>query len=120
MTEDDFIGAGFHRVDHTDLSRPPPIQWGDGYYAKTPEERISYLEKFCSSMNHAAHLIQGERDELGRLCELKEKQVIQAKAAMDQNLSMLHTTLKAHNAEKQKYNAVFVEQNRRIKELESG
>ena len=55
-------------------------------------------------MNHAASLIQDERNQLNKLCELKEQQIEKLKAAMDQNNGMLQSEVAKINEERQKFN----------------
>jgi len=40
------------------------------------------VEDLAASMNNAAAIIQEERNELGRLCEMKEKQLIKISAEL--------------------------------------
>ena len=77
MNENDLITAGFEKLDPKLLPKQPPkINWGMLYKQKSDAEKIRYLEKLASAMNHAASLIQDERNELGRLCELTEAQLM--------------------------------------------
>ena len=69
ILEEDFIGAGFHRLDPkiVDLNNPPKIQWGDLHKGQTLEEQRDRAQKLAGAMNHAAFLIQGERDQMMKL-----------------------------------------------------
>jgi hypothetical protein len=108
--QDDFIAQGFHKLDDNLIEKKPPkIQWGQKYQQFTDKEKIKYLENIASTMNHAAHLIQTERDELGKLCELKEEQLINMKSAMSQNMEMLQTEITKINEERQLFNAAYKE-----------
>ena len=103
--EADFIAQGFHKLDSKLLTRrPPKIAWGEIYKGFTDAEKIEYLEKLASTMNHAAALIQDERNELLTLCELKEGQLQQMSKAMLANDSMLHGEVEKINAERQLFN----------------
>lgn len=103
--EADFIAMGFHKLDSKLLTRrPPKITWGKAYKGLTDAEKIEYLEKLAATMNHAASLIQDERNELLKLCELKEGQIGQMKKAMIANDSMLHAEVEKINAERQSFN----------------
>jgi hypothetical protein len=117
--KEDLIAKGFHKLDDNLITnRPPKIKWGEIYKGFTDKEKITYLEKLASSMNHAAHLIQSERNELGRLCELKEQQIIKLKEAMDKNMLMLQTEMTKINEERQRFNKEVLCLNQRIRELE--
>ena len=119
LNQDDFVGAGFRRLDgRAIVQHPPMIKWGTGYQRMTLRERIRYLERVASAMNHAAATIQGERDELNRLIALKEKQVQAAKIALDQNNDMIEREITKMNAERQRYNAAIAELRARVRELE--
>ena len=98
--------------------RPPKINWGKGYLNKPDSEKIKYLENFASSMNHAAYLIQGERDQLGKLCELKEKQLIGMNKSLTANNTMLQQEITKINEQRQGFNAEVARLNSRIRELE--
>lgn len=108
--QDDFVAQGFHKLDKNLIDRrPPKIQWGQKYQKFSDKEKIKYLEKLASTMNHAAHLVQNERNELGNLCELKEKQLESMKIAMEQNLEMLQKEITKINEERQMFNAAYKE-----------
>jgi chromosome segregation ATPase len=120
-TEEDLIAAGFHRLDnHLVTKRPPKIKWGEVYKTWADSQKIAYLEKLSSSMNHAAHLIQGERDELNDLCEKKEDQLRSMKDALDQNNGMIQDQITRMSEEKQELLTAIAQRNTRIRELESG
>jgi len=119
ISNDDLVAAGFHRVENV-KNHAPKIKWGDLHKKSPPDTRASYAERLASAMNHAAHLIQGERDELGRLCEQKEKQIQSLKAAYQQNNNMVETQITKHNEERQLYNAEIAKLKARIRELENG
>ena len=112
--------AGFHRLESKIISnRPPRIKWGELYKRFTDAEKITYLEKLASTMNHAAYLIQGERDELNVLCELKEKQIQKLSNNMDGNNSMVQSEIMKMNEERQAFNSHVAELNKKIKKLSS-
>jgi uncharacterized protein YydD (DUF2326 family) len=120
MNDDDLVAKGFHRLDPKLLpTHPPKINWGKLYEDKTDAEKIIYLEKLAATMNHAAYLIQTERNELGELCERKEAQIESMKQSLDQNNEMIQGTITQQNAERQQYNAAIVELKSKIKVLEN-
>ena len=103
--QEDLLAQGFHKLDDKLLVvKVPKIAWGKIYQSSSNEEKIEYLEKLASTMNHAASLIQDERNQLNKLCELKEQQIEKLKAAMDQNNGMLQSEVAKINEERQKFN----------------
>ena len=117
----DFLGEGFHRLDPSSIHRQPPrIKWGPIYQSKTDEEKVRYLEKLAATMNHAAHLIQSERDQLGKLCERKEAQIESMKRSLDSNNTMIQAEITRMNAERQDYNKTIAALNAKIRVLEVG
>ena len=103
--QEDLIAKGFHKLDDKLLVvKAPKITWGRIYQSSSNEEKIDYLEKLASTMNHAASLIQDERNQLNKLCELKEQQIEKLKEAMDANNTMLQSEVAKINEERQKFN----------------
>jgi seryl-tRNA synthetase len=121
IESDDFIGKGFHKLeDRLVEKRPPKINWGEKYQGATDDDKISYLEKLSAAMNHAAHLIQGERNELSKLCALKEEQLIKMQEAVDKNMDMLTTEVTKMNETRQGFNQEVARLNKIIKDLKNG
>lgn len=119
--QNDFVGKGFHRLDDKIVhANPPRIRWGKKYLESLPEIKISYLEKLAATMNHAAFLIQNERNQLNDLCVVKEKQLNQMKGALEANNIMIQGQITAHNAEKQAIQEAVAVLKRKIRELEGG
>jgi len=103
--QEDLLAQGFHKLDDKLLVvKVPKIAWGKIYQSSSNEEKIEYLEKLASTMNHAASLIQDERNQLNKLCELKEQQIEKLKEAMDANNNMLQSEVAKINEERQKFN----------------
>lgn len=118
--EEDFIGEGFERLDkELMVANPPRIAWGKKYETKTDVEKISYLEKLASSMNHAAFIIQNERNDLLELMAIKEKQVVTMAANLDANNNMIQQQVTKMNAEKQEYFKTIAALNKQIREYEN-
>ena len=118
MNEQDFVAAGFHRLDPKLMTkRPPMIQWGLLYQAKTDQEKIRYLEKLASSMNHAASLIQDERNQLGALCALKEQQIVTLNHTVTANNAMLQQEVTRMNEDRQGYHAAITRLNTELRAL---
>ena len=119
LSQEDFVGAGFKRLDDEKIvQHPPKIKWGAGYQAMPLRERIRYLERVASAMNYAAAQIQDERNDLNRLIALKEKQVKAAATALDQNNAMIQSEITRMNEERQRYNAEIAKLRARVRELE--
>lgn len=114
----DLIVEGFKKLDVPDITHPPKIKWGQAYLDMSDERKINYLEKLASSMNHAASLLQDERNKLGELCEKKEQQIQKLTVALAQNNFMIQEQITKHNADKQEYLSTISKQNTKIKELE--
>jgi seryl-tRNA synthetase len=117
--QEDYVALGLKRLDpHIVSGHPPKIAWGDKYKDWTDKEKISYLEILACSMNHAADLIQKERNELNDLCGMKEKQLEKMSEAMTQNMDMLQSEITNMNIQKQDYHVCISELNAKIRELE--
>jgi len=98
----DFVGAGFHRLDDNLIEQHPPmIQWGQLVRDMGPEARERYLQRLASTMNHAARLVQDERNALQVLCGKKEEQLIALAKAVEANNSMLHSEVTRMNEDRQ-------------------
>lgn len=120
MNQEDFVGAGFKKVEHFSPT-PPKIKWGRLYNEKWDDgKKISYLEKLAAAMNHAAEMIQNERDELIELCEKKDAQVKQMEEAVRQNNDLLQQEITRINAQKNAAATEVSRLNARIRELENG
>ena len=116
----DMISEGWHKLDPELVKhKPPTISWGDKYKMWDDTKKIKYLEKLASSMNHAAFLIQNERDELNVLCENKEKMIIAMSSNLDGNNGMIQHQMMKLNEERQLWNKSAAEMKAKIRELES-
>lgn len=103
---EDVIAEGWHVLDEKYVSRnPPKIQWGPGYEKWDDSQKIKYLKKFSNSMNHAAALLQDERDQLNDLCGKKEQQIKQLVSDLAANNAMIQAEIGKMNEKKQVYNA---------------
>ncbi len=119
--EEDFVGDGFHRLDDEIVSKTPPrIQWGEGYKLMRDDQKIEYLEKLASTMNHAAYLIQGERDQLLELYDMKEKKLEAMSASLNANNDMIQQQITKMNADKQEFLKSIASLKATIREYENG
>ena len=112
------VAEGIKRIEVVEL--PPKIKWGKKFLAWDDEKKISYLTKFAEAMNHAADVIQKERDDLGRLAEKKEEQIMQMQSMLDANNDMLQSEVTQMNEYRQEVNTNIAKLNARIRELELG
>lgn len=115
---EDFIGAGFKRIDSNLIAaNPPRIHWGEIYKRWPDDQKIQHLEKLAATMNHAASLIQDERNQLTELLMAKEQQIKSMKAALDQNNAMIQSEMMRMNEERQQANEAYSKLNREVREL---
>ncbi len=116
----DFVSKGWHRLDPAlTKNKAPKIQWGDRYKMWPDVKKIKYLEELSSSMNHAAFLIQEERNELNVLCEKKEQMINAMSQNLDGNNGMIQQQIMLLNEERQNWNKAASEMKAKIRELES-
>ena len=118
LIDPDFIADGFHKLDSRLMEeRAPKIQWGVIYQEMSYHEKIRYLEKLAATMNHAAFLVQEERNHFGELCEKKEKQIIAMSKALDQNNAMIQQQVTKMNEDRQQYNKAIADLKKQVREL---
>jgi flagellar motility protein MotE (MotC chaperone) len=94
---------------------PPPIRWGEEYQSWGERKKRQYAERVASAMNHAADLLQKERDERNKIIAHKEQQ-IKAAAKRHADLSdMIQRQITEHNAQTQQLNECIVELQKTIR-----
>ncbi len=98
-------------------SPAPQIRWGEEYKSWPVERRLSYAERLASSMNHAADLLQTERNKLLEVVKRQEEQLKQATEKYVEQGQVMHRELGAQDAEKQQLYAQIVELTAKVKEL---
>lgn len=113
----------------------PKIRWGDIYRGKEfdldkkrfwdDRDRLKFAERLASSMNHAADVLQTERNKLLEVLAHQEKQLKENAKAYAGQGDLMHAELGNADAEKQKLYRQIValtkqvkEQAKRIKKLE--
>lgn len=117
---EDLVARGFHRLDPKLLTNnPPKIAWGEIYKGWSDEQKLAYVEKLACTMNHAAMLIQDERNQILGLCELKEAQLTAMKLALDANNDMIQQQVTTMNEDRQKYNLAIKQLNEKVRMLEA-
>jgi septal ring factor EnvC (AmiA/AmiB activator) len=79
----------------------PPIAWGDEYKKWPIEKRLKYAEKLASAMNHAADILQTERNGLVKIAKAQEEKLkLNQKQYLEQG-DFFHQQVQQHNTEKQ-------------------
>jgi hypothetical protein len=103
--EEDLKSKGFNKLDKELISHnPPKIKWGEQFEEMEDAKKIEYLKKLAATMNHAASLIQDERNQLNELLALKEKQVEKSAKLVEKNEEMVSKELAKVNEERQQFN----------------
>jgi hypothetical protein len=115
-----FAPPGFAKLQPINGMRciAPKISWGGEYDAWPIEKRLRYAERLASAMNHAADLLQQERN---KLLEIAQHHEVQLKAAIhryNEASDLLQRQVTLHNAEEQKLHRTIVELQGRIRALE--
>ncbi len=118
ISYEDFVGAGFKKIDPKYLeNNAPRVDWDKVLHGRTPEQKMLYLKKLSSSMNYAASMISIERDQLARFLLKKEQQLKKLMKAMDDNNAMIQQQVTQMNEDRQKYNKHVANLNKEIKAL---
>lgn len=91
------------------LKHAPTIRWGDDYHAKPVEERLKYAEKLASSMNHAADILQTERNKVIEVAHIQEEQIRQLQRQVTQQNELTQQIVARANTEKQQLNKTIVD-----------
>ena len=111
----DFMDTSQYKRSSKECRR---IEFSDEWHARSSKEKIEYLIKLASSLNHAAVQIQKERDELSNTCFNIESQLIVSQQARMSDQVMIHTQLKNENEAKQLLLSENQQLRKEIKELE--
>ena len=121
INEPDELVDGFHRLhDHLLEARAPKLRLLPGWEKRTDEQKVQYMLKLAATMNHAAKLIQDERDMLVVLMEKKEQQLKRAAAAVRQNNEVLQSEVARMNEQRQQFQQRMTELTQKIEELQNG
>jgi hypothetical protein len=86
-------------------------------YFWTDADRLNYAEQLASTMNHAADLMQQERNTLNELIKQKEQLVIQSSRQLSENNNMLQQEVTRMNQYKKDMQLHAKKLNQEIKEL---
>jgi len=95
----------------------PTIKWGKDYKKWPIEKRLRYAERLASTMNHAADVLQTERNEQNVTIATLEKQLAQQETAGTTTHEMMRGQLGRDNEEKQKLGLQIVELTKANKKL---
>ena len=94
-------------LEISDLNLPekpglaPQINWGQDFENFDDKRKIIYLKKLCSALNHAADLIQQERDELLKKCHSLNEQLKNSDNSVSIRKDIYTKAITDHNEEKQ-------------------
>lgn len=94
-----------------------PIKWGDTYLEWDKDEKIDYLEKLSSSLNHSVILIQKERDYLNEVAINQEKQIEAYEEKLANERQMIQMRLIEENKKQQELSMEIVALKQEIKKL---
>ncbi len=118
---EDFIAEGFHQLDDRLITkRPPKIVWPKEFRDQELQVQLTYMEKLANTMNHAAALIQDERNALNELLTKKEVQLVSMSKQLLANNELVQIEVTRMNKQKQGFHAEVSRLNIRIRELENG
>jgi len=95
----------------------PNISWGEEFEKQPIEWRVGRAKRVASAMNHAADILQQERNKLIEVGKAQEQKIIQLTHQYAAQGDLMHKQLQVENAKQQKLNTQLVEQMQEIKEL---
>lgn len=94
----------------------PKIQWGIVYLDWPIKKRLKYAEKLAASMNHAADVLQQERNKLVKIALQQEEQLKANIKTYAKQGEIIHQELVNTDAEKQKLYQKIVILSRKVKQ----
>jgi hypothetical protein len=94
------------------------ISWGKDYMAWPIEKRLDYAEKLAASMNHAADVLQQERNKLLVVVANQDAQLKSNANSYVGQGNLMHKELASADAEKQVLYQEIVQLKAQIKNLE--
>lgn len=98
----------------------PQINWGADFDALDDKQKVLYMKKFSSSMNHAANLIQIERNILAHDIKTMRSMFTSAEDAVANQKKIMVTSILTNNAAAQQSNNEIIELKRQLKVYEDG
>ena len=113
---DDFVGAGFHRLpDNLIEQHPPEVKWGEKVRMMSAKGRERYLTRVAATMNHAAALLQRDKDTLNTVAIQMKEQLDAMASAMKGNNSMLAFEITRLNEDRQQMLKTIARQNAELR-----
>ena len=101
-------------ISHTS-TKAPMIELGEPFFEQSHKEQVRYLHKLASAMNHAADIIQKERDALLSQKIALEQQLLQAQNALGIQKASMINAITNNNAQNQETGSRIVELQNRVK-----
>lgn len=92
--EPDFVDEKIFKRHSKDAKQ---IEFGAEFEKRSDKDKIKYLKKLASSLNHAVMLIQDERNKLNDLLFLKESLLINCKNDRTKDQLIIQRQLRAEN-----------------------
>jgi hypothetical protein len=86
-----------------EINKGHRLQFGEKFYEWDTSQKIEYLIKLASSMNHAADMIQRERDNLMQKHEQLFRTLESCEKNLDTQKQISINTITTANAKEQKY-----------------
>lgn len=115
-----FEGQGdVKKVERVPTKKVHMIAWGEEYKSWPVERRLEFAEKLASSMNHAADLLQQERNELLKIARAQDEQLKANSKSFAGQGQLIHKELAAADAEKQTLYQEIVDLKQQIKNLQA-
>jgi len=96
--------------------RAPKINWGSTYNAWEVKKRLRYAEELANSMNHAADILQQERNKLLKICQAQENQLKQYGEKYEAQGGLMSRELADADKEKQELYQQIVDLGKQIKQ----
>ena len=118
--ENDLLKKEKHPAGNGSAHKIPMIAFGDDYRKWDDKHKISYLEKLASSMNHAADVMQTERNLAMNSLKQVQEFLVSAGAELEAQKNLLITQITTDNAEKQETALIIQDlqkENRRMSKL---
>lgn len=95
--------------------RIPQIKFGDDFYERSDAEKIAYLKQLASTMNHAADLMQKERNTLAAEVERQTSITKNAEYALTIQKGVVMNQLMSGNKQIQELSAQIQELQKQLK-----
>lgn len=93
----------------------PCIAWGSEYTSWSMRKRLRYAQRLAETMNHAADVIQTERNNLLQILKAKERQLVQAAEANEATSQLLQRQVEDFNKQREEMNQDIVTLDRKVK-----